>query len=120
MFAGLERRARKAGLLDRIETRLAKPDSMDLSDLDGKVDFVLAVYMIHELPDAGHFLEQMRRALKPGRQMLVAEPAGHVKESDFAALIETAQQAGFQVNQGPDIRSSRTAILCAGKSAGIV
>jgi lipoate synthase len=76
--------------------------------------------MIHELPDAGHFLEQMRRALKPGRQMLVAEPAGHVKESDFAALIETAKHAGFQVSEGPHIRSSRTAILYAGKSAGTV
>jgi ubiquinone/menaquinone biosynthesis C-methylase UbiE len=120
MFAGLERRARKAGLLDRIETRLVKPDNMDLSDLDGKVDFVFACYMIHELPDAARFLDQMRRALRAGRQMLVAEPAGHVKETDFAALIETAKRAGFEVREGPDIRSSRTAILSAGKSADTV
>src|SRR5271157_4197804 len=38
MLDGLRRRALKAGLLPRIETRLAQPDSMRLDDLKGAVD----------------------------------------------------------------------------------
>jgi ubiquinone/menaquinone biosynthesis C-methylase UbiE len=117
MIAGLQSRARKAGLLDRIEVRLAQHDSMGLDDLDGKVDFVLAFAMIHELPDAGRFLGEMHRVLGPKRKLLVAEPRGHVKETDFAALLETARRAGFRVAGGPHIRSSWTAIIERGELA---
>lgn len=111
MIVALERRARKAGLQSRIETRLARAESMGVEDLDGTIDFALAFAMIHELPDPDRFLDEMWRALKPGSKMLVAEPKGHVSEAEFAAMQRTAQQAGFQVTTGPEIPSSRTAIL---------
>ncbi len=111
MIAGLQRRALKAGLLDRIEVRLAQEDRMRLDDLDGPVDFVLAFAMIHELPDAGRFLGEMHSVLGPKRKLLVAEPRGHVKETDFAALMETAKRSGFRVAGGPHIRSSWAAIF---------
>jgi hypothetical protein len=38
MLDGLERRVKKAGLSSRISPRLAKPDSMEISDLIGKKD----------------------------------------------------------------------------------
>jgi tRNA A58 N-methylase Trm61 len=37
MIAGLRRRARKAGLLDRIDTRVVPPTSMGLDDVKGAV-----------------------------------------------------------------------------------
>src|SRR5712692_2446259 len=37
MLARLERRAAKAGLLDRLNVRLASPDSLNISDLAGSV-----------------------------------------------------------------------------------
>src|SRR6516164_4706360 len=43
MLDRLRRRAIKAGLIQRIETRLSKPDSLAIDDLKGKVDFILAV-----------------------------------------------------------------------------
>ncbi|HEX9108920.1 MAG TPA: methyltransferase domain-containing protein, partial [Longimicrobiales bacterium] len=46
MLASLERRARRAGLADRIETRLAQVDSLGVEDLAGRVDFALAFAMV--------------------------------------------------------------------------
>lgn len=48
MLDSLKRRARKAGLTGRIETRLAQPDSMGIGDLKGAIDFVLAFAVVHE------------------------------------------------------------------------
>ena len=42
MIAGLRRRARRAGLLDGIDTRVVPPTSMGLDDCKGAADFVFA------------------------------------------------------------------------------
>ena len=42
MLKALKRRARKAGLLDRIDARLVAPNSLGARDLSGSVDFTLA------------------------------------------------------------------------------
>jgi ubiquinone/menaquinone biosynthesis C-methylase UbiE len=43
MLENLWRRAVKAGLAERIETRLAKPETLGLDDLRSAADFVLAL-----------------------------------------------------------------------------
>jgi predicted O-methyltransferase YrrM len=43
MIEGLKRRARKAGLLDRIDARVVSPASMQLADLNAIADFVFAI-----------------------------------------------------------------------------
>src|SRR5512146_714238 len=53
MLDVLNRRATAAGLSGRLDVRLARPDSMDIADLAGKVDFALAFAVVHEMP-AGH------------------------------------------------------------------
>src|ERR1700739_2721357 len=52
MITGLKRRLAKAGLLERIDARLAPSDSMGLQDLEGKVDFALAMAVVHEMPSS--------------------------------------------------------------------
>ncbi len=52
MLRGLERRARRKGLLEQIETRECGRDSLGLDDLRQAVDFVLALAVVHEVPDA--------------------------------------------------------------------
>src|SRR5512141_824472 len=58
MLAVLERRAAKAGLGERVEVRLAPADSLGVADLAGKVDFVLAFAMVHEMPSASAFFRE--------------------------------------------------------------
>jgi ubiquinone/menaquinone biosynthesis C-methylase UbiE len=111
MLAGLLRRARRADVADRIDARLASDGSLRVDDLAGEVDLVLAFAMVHELPDAGRFFAELRRALRPGGQVLVAEPAGHVRAADFEATLAAAERAGFRRAPGPAIARSLTAML---------
>jgi len=111
MLDRLKTRAAKVGLLDRIDARLASPDSLGIKDLAGRVDFTLAFAVVHEFPDAAHFFREIAAASKPGALVLLAEPAGHVSDSDFRTEVQFASQAGFEVVGRPKIRRSLTAVL---------
>ncbi len=111
MLSGLRRRAEKAGLLDRIDVREGSAEGMGVADLDGRVDFVLAFAVVHELPSAERFFREASAALKTGGKLLLAEPASHVPEGDFTATLWTAEQNGFAASAGPAIRWSRSAVL---------
>lgn len=111
MLDGLRRRADKAGLANRIQPRLAAPDTLALADLGNQVDFVLAFAMVHEMPEGNSFFTEVARAMKPGAALLLAEPAGHVKADAFAGELTAAKAAGLNANAGPTIRRSQTALL---------
>jgi ubiquinone/menaquinone biosynthesis C-methylase UbiE len=114
MLEGLKRRAEKAGLLERIDLRLAGADSMGIEDLAGRVDFVLAFAVVHEMPSVEGFFRQAARALKAGGNVLFAEPAGHVKPEAFEAELESAARAGLRTALRPAVRRSRAAVLIKG------
>ena len=111
MLAALRRRAAKAGLLDRMDIRHAAPDRLGVDDLAGRVDFIPAIFMVHEMPDASAFFGEALRALKPGGRLLVAEPKMHVKAPDFEELMAAAARAGL-TRAGPvAFPGGRAAIL---------
>jgi SAM-dependent methyltransferase len=111
MLSRLKHRAARAGLSQRVDARLAAPDSLRIADLAGAVDFSLAFAMVHELPAAAPFFAEVAKASKPGAGLLFAEPAGHVKIADFQAELEAAISAGFELIEHPSIRRCDTALL---------
>ena len=111
MLDGLRRRAAKAGVLDRVDARLATTDSLGLADLAGAVDFTLAFAVVHELPAAAPFFREVSRASKPGARLLIVEPMGHVTASLFDAELQAARGAGFTLVESPPLRRSHTALL---------
>jgi SAM-dependent methyltransferase len=111
MLARLQRRAAKAGLAGRIETRLASPGSMQLDDLAGRVDFTLAFAVVHELPSAEIFFSETARAMKTGAKLLLAEPKGHVASARFEEELRLAAGCGLDVSERPAISGSQTALL---------
>jgi SAM-dependent methyltransferase len=48
MLSALSRRARKAGLAERIDIRSAAADRLGIADLAGAVDFAALIHMVHE------------------------------------------------------------------------
>jgi ubiquinone/menaquinone biosynthesis C-methylase UbiE len=111
MLEVLRRRAEHAGLIERLDTRLIKDNDLGIQDLKGKVDFVLAFAMVHEVPDPGKFFSETSAALKPRGRMLFAEPSGRVSAEHFASSIALAQEAGLRPESLPVIRWSRAALL---------
>ena len=111
MLAGLARRARNAGLAERIETRQASGEHLGVDDLKGRIDFALAFAMVHEVPQPALFLQQIAHSLRPGAKLLLAEPAGHVSKDLFAAELDYARKSGLSLESQPAIRRSQTAVL---------
>ncbi len=111
MISALERRVRRAKLSDVVAARVCPADTLGVSDLDGSIDFVLAFYLVHEVPDVDRFFREVRQALRPEGRCLIVEPAGHVSEEDFETTLEAARRAGFAISPGPDVHKSHTALL---------
>jgi len=114
MIERLKRRAAKAGVLERIDARLATADSLGVADLAGRVDFTLAFAVVHEMPSSESFFAEVARASKPAASVLVAEPAGHVKPELFEEEIQEALKAGFALVERPSFRRSQAALLRRG------
>jgi hypothetical protein len=111
MIAGLRRRARKAGLINRIDARVVPPTSIGLDDKAGAIDFAFVFAVLHEMPAAGPFFAQAAGALRPGAALLLAEPAGHVDEAEFGGELAAAAHAGLTLMSNPPIDKYRTALL---------
>ncbi|MGE5648120.1 MAG: class I SAM-dependent methyltransferase [Acidobacteriota bacterium] len=111
MLDRLKRRAEKAGLGGRIETRLARTDSLALDDLAGQADLAIACAVVHEVPDPGAFFMDLARALKPGGRVVFLEPKGHVGDAAFQAELDAAAGAGLNPVERPGFRRYHTAVL---------
>ncbi|HUU01394.1 MAG TPA: class I SAM-dependent methyltransferase [Myxococcota bacterium] len=111
MLDKLMKRARRAGLQDRIDPRLVVGTDLGISDLVGQVDFAAALYVVHEVPDTAAFFRELLAALKPGGKLLVVEPKGHVSAQEFEKTLETAKNSGFASEAPPGCMQSRSALL---------
>jgi len=115
MLLALQKRAAKAGLADRVRTRLCRPDSLGISDLAGKVDFALAFAMVHEVPDPARLVTEIHAALRPSGTLLVAEPTGHVSADAFERTLALARERGFTERNRPSVMRSRSVLLVKGQ-----
>ena len=104
MLDVLRRRAENAGVSDRIRTHRCEPDRIGVA---GPVDFVLAFWSVHEVPDLEGFLGQVHACLGPDGKFLVVEPRGHVSTESFDQMIAMAEKIGMRVLETPQIRLSR-------------
>ncbi|MEJ2719297.1 MAG: hypothetical protein P8182_19555, partial [Deltaproteobacteria bacterium] len=69
----------------------------DGAAIQGPVDFVAALYVVHELPDAPAFFSQMRTIMKPGAKLFMIEPGSRVSEAEFAEEIDSAKSTGLEL-----------------------
>jgi len=108
MLAGVKSRAEKAGLSSRI--RLHQVDASGLH-FEAAFDFALAFWMMHEVPDQGSLLQQLRTALKPGGRFLLVEPKGHVRQAAFDRTVDLAEKTGLTKGKPLDIFFSRAVLM---------
>jgi ubiquinone/menaquinone biosynthesis C-methylase UbiE len=108
MLNMLRRRAEKAGVAGRMELHQCAPDRLGI---DAQADFALVFAMLHEVPDPGRLLAELRDCLKPGGKLLLAEPPLHVSGKTFANEVAAAEQAGLRIVQRPQVRWSRAVVF---------
>jgi ubiquinone/menaquinone biosynthesis C-methylase UbiE len=108
MLEGVYQRALRAGVQERVKIHLSTADSIGISE---KVDFCLAFWMLHEVPDQARFLAEIAGLVKREGQFLLAEPRMHVSKKNFDESLKKALNAGFKLADRPRIFLSYTALL---------
>jgi ubiquinone/menaquinone biosynthesis C-methylase UbiE len=97
----LRNKAEKAGLCERIETRVCSEHDLGIRDLSNQVDFALAVYVVHHAKDPGSLMGDVHRALRPGGRFLVVEPRHHASPAECESTEAAARGAGFALADHP-------------------
>jgi len=108
MLRTLQKRSKKAGVANTIRLHQCEPGQLAV---DTPVEFILAFWMVHEVPDLKIFFHQTRSCLKPNGKMLIAEPRFHVSTRCFQKILESAQACGLNAYDTPSIQFSRSAVL---------
>lgn len=108
MLIALKKRAKKYGVSEIISSYLAGPDSLGSHP---PVDFVLAFWMVHEVPDQQRFFSEIGSFLKSDGLFLLVEPKHHVPLKYFQQTLETTGNTGFLVKENPQIKMSHSALL---------
>jgi len=111
MIRSLEKRAQKAGLSGRIETVICNEDSLSLDNFKEKIDFALAIGVVHEVPDSARFFSEVCEAMKPAGRLLVASPKWFISETVFERTVSVAKHNGFEVTDRPQIKRGRSVLL---------
>jgi len=111
MLAGVEKRALRAGLTDRIALHRCRQGSLGI---EAKADFALAFWMAHEVPDKPRFFGEIHAFLKPGGRLLLVEPKFHVARKSLTKTLTVCQEAGFTVLGEPGVALSRACLLGKG------
>jgi ubiquinone/menaquinone biosynthesis C-methylase UbiE len=86
--------------------------TQDTINVTETVDFILAFYMVHEVPDKNSFFHQLKNILSTQGQFLMVEPKlFHVSKKDFELTTLVAEKNGFKIHQGPSLLFSWSALL---------
>ena len=109
MLQELARKTKGTVLESRIKRVHCGKDTINVSE---GVDFILAFYMVHEVPDKASFFRQLKTVLNPQGQFLLVEPKlFHVSKEEFESTTKIAETAGFRITQGPKLLFSWSAVL---------
>jgi len=108
MLDMMMRAAERRGLASRIRPHKCGNDAIGVAE---KVDFVLAFYVVHEVPDVERFLGEVAAMLKSGGRFLLVEPKLHVTAGAFAKTLQIARSANLALVAEPKVFFSTSAIL---------
>jgi ubiquinone/menaquinone biosynthesis C-methylase UbiE len=76
-----------------------------------KMDFILAFWMVHEVPDHDRLFEELKSILKPGGMLYIIEPKFHVGRATFQKMRDRLVRTGFTIVDSPKVFFSRAIML---------
>ena len=108
MLDRLRDKIRGTELADRIILHKCENDKIGVPT---PVDFILAFYMAHEVPDKGQFFAELGSILKPAGQILITEPPFHVSKRAFETTVTVANEAGLTDLERPRMFPNKAVLL---------
>ncbi len=111
MLQRLRNKIRGSDLEERITLHRCQKNKIGVSQ---NVDFVLAFYMVHEVPDQNEFFRDIESILNPTGRVLIVEPPFHVSKAAFEQTISIARNAGLMAVDRPKVFLSKAVILKKG------
>jgi len=107
-------------MLEKLATKLSASDiknvtqilnGVDKMPMTETVDFIIAVYVVHEIPDKEIFFKEIYDILKPNGKLLVIEPDFIVSRKKFKKTIEIAKRVGFIESEKLNLLLSKSRML---------
>jgi ubiquinone/menaquinone biosynthesis C-methylase UbiE len=108
MLAKVKKKITGSALEKTILLHKCEQDKIGISE---EVDFILAFYVVHEVPDKKKLFEQFKSILKPGGKILIIEPNFHVTKKSFAEMITTIESVGLKIIDTPKRLLSRCVVV---------
>lgn len=108
MLDKVSQKTRGTALEQRIKLHRCSAERIGLEE---KVDFVLAFYMVHEVPDQESLFRELKTILKPDGKILIVEPNFHVTKKAFEKMVEKINNIGFRIIDRPKMFLSRTLVI---------
>lgn len=109
------------GMLEKVRTKIAGTEiehqimlhkcQEHNINLTHKVDFILAFYMVHEVPDQDKLFKELTSLLNQGGLLFIAEPKLHVSKEAFNSMVKKIRINGMVVVTHPKVFFSRTIVL---------
>ena len=75
------------------------------------IDFAIAIYVVHEIPNQERFFKEVFELLKPEGKLLVVEPDFIVSKQKFNKTLEIAKQVGFIESKSLNLLFSKSRLL---------
>ena len=104
----LQKKINGSSLLSVIELHKCQNESIGVKE---NIDFILAFYVVHEIPDHTRLFKELKSILKPYGKILIVEPSTHVSKTDFSSMIKIAETEGFKAVNAKKMFLSRAVIL---------
>jgi ubiquinone/menaquinone biosynthesis C-methylase UbiE len=108
MLQKVDKKIKGTELEQRIELHKCEETKIGVTD---PIDFVLAFYMVHEVPNQEKLFEEIKSILKPGGKVYIIEPNFHVTKKAFEEMIFRLKGMGFELIDSPKVFFSRTALM---------
>jgi ubiquinone/menaquinone biosynthesis C-methylase UbiE len=111
MLDKLRNKIQGTELAERITLHRCKDDRIGVSD---SVDFVLAFYVVHEIPNKQELFSEIRSIVKPDGLVLMVEPPLHVSKRAFEESVGIARDAGLAAVERPRVFLSKAVLMKKG------
>jgi ubiquinone/menaquinone biosynthesis C-methylase UbiE len=108
MLQKLKNKIKETKIEERIKLHKCEKERIGVSD---KIDFLLAFYMVHEVPDQDKLFREIRSMLKEEGKVLIVEPKFHVSKKAFKETKEVVEKLGFEIIEQPKLFMSRAIVL---------